>query len=347
MKRFLIILSVILLLPMRVSAMDITAPEVPESGKTLLPEEPETFGEGLWTLLTEAVSMLEPSLAAASGICLQILAVATLVGITKMIPGSSDTTAELVGVIAVAVAMIRPTGTLINEAVATVDEMCNYGKLLIPVMAAALAAHGGISSSTGLYAGTVVFDAFLGSLISGVIVPAIYIFLCLSVASCAIGEQTIGNIKAFVKWLMTWMLKIVLYIFTGFMGITGVVSGTVDAAALKATKLTISGAVPVVGGILSDASEAVLVSAGILKNAAGVYGLLAVLAVWLGPFLKIAVQYLLLKVTGALSSNLGGKKVSTLVRDFSGAMGLLLGITGTVCLLLMVSVVCFMRGGYT
>ena len=75
-------------------------------------------------------------------------------------------------------------------------------------------------------------------------------------------------------------MKIVLYAFTGYIGFTGVVSGTTDAMAMKAAKLTISGAVPVVGGILSDASEAVLVSAGIMKNAAGVYGILAVLAIF-------------------------------------------------------------------
>lgn len=330
-----------------VSAMDITAPEVPESGQALLPEEPESFGEGLWNLVTQATALLEPSLIKAAGICVQILAVAILVAVTKMIPGSSERTAELIGVIAVVVAMVRPTGALIQEAIDTVDEMCSYGKLLIPVMTAALAAHGGISSSTALYAGTVVFDAFLGSLISIVIVPSIYIFLCMAVAYGALGESMTEKIKGFVKGLSTWMLKTILYVFTGFMGITGVVSGTVDAAALKATKLTISGAVPVVGGILSDASEAVLVSAGVMKNAAGVYGLLAIIAVWLGPFLKIAVQYLLLKATGALCGNFAGKKISGLVQDFTAAMGLLLGMTGTVCLLLMVSVVCFMRGGYS
>ena len=42
MKRLLIFLTVIFTLTMPVSAKDITAPEVPESGKALLPEEPET-----------------------------------------------------------------------------------------------------------------------------------------------------------------------------------------------------------------------------------------------------------------------------------------------------------------
>ena len=120
--------------------------------------------------------------------------------------------------------------------------------------------------------------------------------------------------------------------------------GTTDAAALKATKVTISSVVPVVGGILSDASEAVLVSAGLMKNAAGIYGILAVLAVFLSPFLKIGVHYLILKLTAAVCGIFGEKGLTELIGDFSTAMGLLLAMTGSECLLLLISTVCFLKG---
>ena len=127
------------------------------------------------------------------------------------------------------------------------------------------------------------------------------------------------------------------------MGITGVASGATDAAKLKAAKLTISSVVPVVGGILSDASEAVLVGAGMMKSAAGIYGLVAVSAIWISPFLQLGIQYLMLKIAGALCAMLDAKQVSTLVDSFSTAMGLLLGMTGVMCILLLVSTVCFMK----
>ena len=143
---------------------------------------------------------------------------------------------------------------------------------------------------------------------------------------------------------MTWSLKLVLYVFTGYMGITKVVSGTADAAAVKAAKLTISGMVPVVGGLLSDASETILVSAGVMRSAAGVYGLLAILAICLGPFLRIGVQYLMLKLTAAACAVFGTKETAGLIQDFSAGMGMLLAMTGTMCLLLLISTVCFLKG---
>ena len=140
------------------------------------------------------------------------------------------------------------------------------------------------------------------------------------------------------------MLKTVLYIFTGYISITGVISGTVDASALKATKLTISGIVPVIGKVLADTSETILVSAGIMKNAAGVYGVLAIIAVFIGPFLEIGIQYLLLKLTGAVCNIFGNKQTVTLINNFSTGMGIILAMIGTVCVLLLISLVCFMKG---
>ena len=175
-------------------------------------------------------------------------------------------------------------------------------------------------------------------------VPMVYIYLCVSVC-CNLWEQPLlQQIRKLLKWLVTWGLKIVLYVFTGYITITGVVGGTTDATILKATKLTISGVVPVVGNILSDASEAVLVSAGMMKNAVGIYGLLAVIALWIGPFVRIGLQYLMLKITGGIVQMFAPKQVAELILDFSGAMGLVLAMTGTVCLLFLISTICFMKG---
>jgi stage III sporulation protein AE len=172
----------------------------------------------------------------------------------------------------------------------------------------------------------------------------VYVFLVLVIANSALGEDLLKKLRDFLKWLVSWFLKTILYVFTGYIAVTGVVSGTTDQAALKATKLTISGVVPVVGGILSDASEAVLVSAGLVKSAVGVYGMIAIAAIAITPFLQIAVQYLLLKLTAAVCGIFGNKRSSELIGDFSAAMGLLLAMTGTVCLLLLISTVCFMKG---
>ena len=334
---------IVFVLAIPASAVEFTAPEVPESGRELMPERPETFGQGLMELLKDAVMFIRPDIRQAAKTCVSVIAAALLVSVLQSFSGKAKNTCDLVGAVGIAGLLLVSTDSLIRMGTQTVMELSEYGKLLLPIMTGAMAAQGGITTSAALYTGTSIFSSFLSSLISGLMIPMVYIFLALSGANGAVGEEMLKKARDFVKWLMTWSLKTVLYIFTGYMGLTGVISGTTDAATLKATKLTISGMVPVVGGILSDASEAVLVSAGLAKNAAGVYGVLALLAVFLGPFLKIGVHYLIFKGTAAVCDVFGSKRITGVIQDFSTAMGLVLAMTGAVCLLLLISTVCFLK----
>lgn len=344
MRKLILICVLLFFAATPVQALELTAPSAPEAAQELMSPDTNSFGEDLWYVVRSAVGKLQPQIVQGCAICLSVIAAAMLTSVLESFPGKSKRVTGLAGTIAVACLLLGSTNTLVHAASDTVTELSEYGKLLLPVMTTAMAAQGGITSSAAIYTGTAVFDALLCTLISGLLVPMIYVFLALGVANGALGEDMLKKLRDFLKWLVSWCLKTVLYVFTGYIGITGVVSGATDQAALKATKLTISGVVPVVGGILSDASEAVLVSAGMVKSAVGVYGLVAVAAITIMPFLQIGLQYVLLKLTAAVCGIFGNKGITELIGDFSAAMGLLLAMTGTVCLLLLISTVCFMKG---
>ena len=340
MSKLILVVALIFALAVPASAVEFTAPQVPEKGAELMPEDTGSFAAGLTELLRDAVWGLRPDLKEASKVSLGVIAAVMMVSLLQSFSGSVKTVANLVGATAIAAGLLLSANSLIRLGSQTVTEISEYGKLLLPVMTA----QGGAASSTALYAGTAVFDSVLSSLISRMLGPMVYLFLALSAANGAIGENILGKLRDLVKNVVSWSLKTILTVFTTYMTVTGVVSGTTDAAALKATKVTISSVVPVVGGILSDASEAVLVSAGLMKNAAGIYGILAVMAVFLSPFLKIGVHYLILKLTAAVCGIFGEKGLTELIGDFSTAMGLLLAMTGSECLLLLISTVCFLKG---
>ena len=322
----------------------IIAPTVPAAGAELMPESTDNIWEGLLNLIERAFLQLHPDLAEAAATSLTLIGLILLVSIAVQIPGAKLKTVEMIGTVMIGTVLLQSTNSLIRLGTSTIEELSAYGELLLPVMTSALAAQGGLSSSAALYAGTAFFNMLLTNLLTGLVNPMVYVFLVLSIANGALGEELLKKMAGFIKWLSVWILKTVLYVFTGYMSLTGVISGTADAAALKAAKLTISGMVPVVGGILSDASETMLVSAGMIRNAAGIYGIFAVLAVFLMPFLRIGCHYLIMKVTGAVCSVFGMKRCTALISDFSGAMGLLLAMTGSVCLVQLISTVCFLRG---
>lgn len=344
MRRFIIFLLLLLFIMQPAFAAELTAPPAPDSALKYMPSEQDTFADGLWYIVKKAVTTLQPELANASGICLSLITIVLLVSILGSFTDTSAGITRLVTAVVIGLLLLEPTNSLISLGTRAVTELSEYGKLIVPVMTTAVAAQGGITTSAALYTGTIFFISLLTTFITRFIIPALYIYLCLCVTNCALENDMLKKLRDFVKWLMTWSLKWVLYIFTGYISITGVISGTVDASALKVTKIGISGAVPVVGSVLADAAETILVSAGAMKNAAGIYGIFVVLAVCVGPFMQIGTHYVLLKAARAVTGAFGHKPSAELIQDFSTGMGFALAMTGTAGMLLLISLVCYMKG---
>ena len=344
MTKVLFALLLLMSLCVPVSAAEMTAPEVPSMGQKQMPQNTDSFGDGFRELIQNIFTQIHPEFESAVQTVSDILLTAMLFSILSSFSERTGMILSVSGTAAIGALMLQNTTAMIGYASEAVREICEYGKLLCPVMTMALAAQGGVTASAGLYAGTMAFITVLSMAVSRVLVPMVYAFLLFSVSGCALGNEMMKKFSSAAKSLLSWLLKILMIVFTTYMSITGAVSGTTDAAALKTAKITISSFVPVVGGILSDASESVLVSIGVMKNAAGTYGILAVLAVFAGPFIKVGLQYLLLKASAGICGIFCEKNFSALIDDFSSGMGLLLDMVSAACMLVLISTVCFMKG---
>ena len=344
MRKFIILLFVLYLLGIPVRANEFIAPSAPKEAQQYMPTQQKTFGEDLWYIIREALPDVLPTVHSATKICISVLAICIITAILKNMTNLSVHAVELMGAVAVAILLLTSTKSFITLAVDTVTAICEYGKLFFPVMAGALAAEGGSTTSTSLYTGTVIFNTFLTTGLVKVIVPALYAYLAISIVLSSYTVSILTSLKNFIKWFMTWSLKISIFLFTGYLGITKIISGSTDAIALKATKMTIAGIVPVVGGMISDASETVLLSVGIMKNTAGIYGVITLISISIVPFMIIGVQSILLKLTEGLCGLVATKSIIAIIHDIAFCMDFLLAVTGTVCTLLIVSTVCFMKG---
>ena len=333
----------VLIMVMPVNASEITAPEVQPSGRHIMPENTESFGKGLLELLQNSIKLLRPDFQEASKSCGAIIFTAMLFSVLPMLCSRISTMTAAAGTVSIAAMMLQQTNTMILLASDTARDILDYGKLLCQVMTAALAAQGGMAASSALYIGTTVFITVLNSVITKLMSPLIFFYLAFSVAYGVLGEDFLKRTADMLKAAQVWALKSLLIVFTTYMSITGVVSGATDQAAQKTAKVVISSAVPVVGGILSDSSEAVLVSMGMIKNGVGIYGMLAVLSVFMGPFIRIGVHYLLLKFSGVLCGIFGDKRIGALTESFSSAMSILLAVIAAGCVLVLISTVCFLK----
>lgn len=324
-------------------AESFTAPTAPESAQNYMPDSEDNFGAGLVSMLQKALPEAYQRLREAIKTGLAIFCCTFLIAILQSV-GCSGSVTEISGASCIAGLMLQESRGLISLAMNTITEISEYSKLFLPVLTAAASARGALTSSTALYVGTTAVTAFLTNILKRLTLPSVYLFLAASIASCAIGEESLGKMRDSIKKLSGWFMKMTLTVFLSYMTVTGAVTGTADKATLKAAKAAISTVVPVIGKNLADASEVLLLSADIAKNSIGIYGIFAFLGITLSPFFQIGSHYLVLKGTAALCAMVGSKRLTKLVDDFCTAMGILLGMTGVMCALSIIGTVCFMKG---
>lgn len=276
--------------------------------------------------------------------CVLLLAVTLLCGLAEGMKGGAGgdalgvtTLAATLGVTAIAVGDVH---SLLSAGEEAIFHMETLGDVLLPAVSMATAASGSPAMAVVKQAATILFSDFLIRLIHTLLIPLCYAFVAANVAWAALGNDGLRRIGSLLKWLITVLLSGVLLAFVGYLNLTGVISGGADAATVKAAKFTISNLVPVVGGVISDAAETLLAGASILRNAAGVFGMLAVLGICLVPFLNLGVHYLMYKCTAALAATVSADgRVTGLIESLSTAFGLILAMTASCGVLLVIAMV--------
>lgn len=355
MRKTIVTLLVLLLLTGTVYAQEDTEPTVtmPEEGlsdealdlmsETDLTGEVE-FGSGFWTVLKKAMKKSLGSFGEGLKLCAILLCILTLCSIVNLSDNPRKSTIlNAAGALGITTLVMGSIGSMISMAVKTIEDLSAYGSILLPALASASAMSGGIKSAGTLYALTLVFSQLLLRLIIKFLVPLVYIYLALATAEAALENDMLKELKDFAGWIITKSLRLLLYLFLAFMTISGVIGSTADAATIKATKAAVSGMIPVVGSILSDASDSLLSGATILKNSVGVFGMLGIFASCLVPILRIGLQYLMLKITSAAGGAVGLRPQVELVKEFSKAMGYLLAMCASAAMFLLIGTICLMK----
>ena len=222
----------------------------------------------------------------------------------------------------------------------TIRDLHAYMSLLMPGMAGLMAASGSPSKTAVSGLGMVLLD-FLLTLTSELLVPLLYLFLVLGVAESALGLDQLARLRDLIKWFLVTGVKMLMWVYSGILTMTGLVSGAVDGQKLRSLRSAISGMVPVVGNLVSEASASLLSAASLLKTGVGLYGMLAVFGICLAPFFRMGLQYLLLRLSIGLCGLFGKGSQCPLLEKLAQAVGLLLALTGIACLLsLMMLVLC-------
>ena len=298
-----------------------------------------SFAQLLENVSEDSRSALHSAVQSLAQVAVVVVITAAARGFSSAAGGEADALIDMAGALGCAAVLLRDFSGVLALCRDTLEQISVFSGVLQPVLATALSVGGNAATAIVLQVATmIVFDLVI-RLVNALLVPAACAYLGIVAVDAATGNGMLRGIADGIKGLTSGALKLILTLFTAYLTIAGGVSGSVDRMALKTAKFAVSGAVPVVGGVISDAAETVLSGASLLKNSIGIFGMLCVTAICLVPFLRAGASYLCYKAGAAVLSPLCSGSLRQLLEGVGTGFGLLLGMLGTCCLILYLELV--------
>lgn len=321
---------------------------MPDSAKELLEDTDKvenftSLGDGLSGLWERTCKLLAVTVQDSLGGVVLIMSAILLCSLAEDCFGAAGggrmlDPVPLVGTMVILLAVGSNMKSLMGLGEQTIEELDIFSKALLPTLSAAAAAGGCAVSASVRQVATVFFSDLLISLIRSLLLPLVWVFVALSAADAILPACRLSGIAQGLHKAATWLLSGSLLLFTGYLSLSGAFASSADSLTLRMARSAIGTAIPVVGGIISDAADTILAGAGVLRQSVGIVGTLTILATCILPFLKLGVQYLLLKLSAFFAAAVAPEPLVKLLHALSSAFGLVLGMTGATAAMLLISV---------
>lgn len=163
----------------------------------------------------------------------------------------------------------------------------NFMLCFIPIFSGVVAVSGGSVSSLGYSTTIFTLAQILSIFIVDILLPAIGIFLALSVTGAFNESINISGIVSSIKKIVIFVLSLLVTIFIGLFTLQNSIAVSTDSIGLKTAKFVSSSFIPIVGGALGDALSSVLSCLLLIKSAVGGFGIMVCIVTLLPPILMV------------------------------------------------------------
>lgn len=221
----------------------------------------------------------------------------------------------------------------VNAGREVVDAMVTFMQALLPILLTLLVAVGGFASAAIFSPVILATLGIFGSLIKNVILPLFFFVAILGVVSNLTDRFKVTSLADLLKTIGMGLMGVFTTIFLGVLAIQGVAGAVGDSVTFKTARFTVKTFVPLVGGMFSDALDAVISSSLLIKNALGVAGIGVIGAIMIVPLLKIITLAFTYKLAGSLIQPVADGQMVDCLNSLGNSLFLIFAAVATVGLL--------------
>lgn len=223
----------------------------------------------------------------------------------------------------------------------TINKTSDFMSALIPVLMVLLASVGGFTEAAVMDPIIIAAININAKIYVNIIIPLIFMSFVLQFVNNISDEFKIDKLTKLLNQIAVWTQGIIMTIFIGIITIRGITSKTIDQVTIKTAKYAVDNFVPIVGKALSDAISTVAGYSILLKNALSCLGLVIILAIVIFPILKILIMSFMYKLTAALIEPISDSKIVNCITSVGNSLILVMScvISVSIMFFIMVSII--------
>ncbi|MEG6585629.1 stage III sporulation protein AE [Dendrosporobacter sp. 1207_IL3150] len=220
----------------------------------------------------------------------------------------------------------------------TVGNMVGFLEALLPLLISLLAGVGALTSAA-LFTPLMLFVvSAVSEIVKNVVLPLLLLTSVLDCVNYLSEKYRLSNLTNLFKQTGMIILGFTMVVFIGIITIQGVAGGVADGITLRTAKFATSTFVPVVGKMFADTVELVMGASLLLKNAVGIFGVIAILTICAFPLIKLLSLVAIVKITGALVQPMGDDRMGKCLDAMGNNLLLVFGAVLTVVLMFFLAI---------
>lgn len=291
----------------------------------------------VWQIITQSLKGNLPAVTKSAGLILCMLILCCVMHALKF--DNSQALDTAVGFISVLVLSATAYSVLYNLFVlvkAAMETVSLTMASLLPTMAALYSYGGSVAAGATSVSGLSVFLSILSLICTKVLLPLLQICFALALTGALPNGINLSAVTHLVKTTATTLLGFAFTLLSFLLYFQTTVAAASDNFVARSVRFASGNFIPIIGGVLGDASRTVAASVSVIKGTVGTAGVVLVLSSVLPMVILTLLYKLVFSFSAAAAKSLGCDRESVLLYDLSGILSILLALTigaGCVCII--------------
>ena len=246
-----------------------------------------------------------------------------------------------------ALMLYRPMCDILSLTDICLTRLCSIMNLLTPIMEVLFLSAGSLTQLSVSTQAVMIFVTTAGNFTAYLLTPMTNLLFTLSTVSSICDEAKMNHLTGSLrKWILR-LLQLSTIFFSFMLSTQSVLAKSADSLGMKTARFAIGSFIPIAGGVLAETLSTLREGVALMKNAAGIGGILVMVLLLLPDILRLFLTRFTLYLVGTAADLLKLDKFSSLANELHGILELLIGLVLFTALMFVLIMILFTQAQVT